>query len=810
MFRRPWRSQHYIRPRRLIGTAAGTLTAPTFHSLTSGGTTTDAASYLTESFAPAANRLVLISINCYMATGSVQPPQPTVTGNGITYDLVQAQDVDTLGTDRSTMWVFRGMNSAPTAGQITIDFGATTVGAIAWNVAQSSANVDTSGTNGSGAIVQAVGATSATTVSASPTVAFSPAMTAGNSAYFASGTQTAQAQTPRSGWVEIGDVSTVAICGLETQYINATDTGGSSTWTTAARAASILVEVKGGVASPNGYIAGHPSSLTTSVSALTGITHTTPVTGDLELLAWLMLNTATPTLDPLFASLADVTDTNLRGIIASNVSDGTETGDVSLSVDAPSANRQSGGLVTYRGYSGVAQVTNQPEANGTPQTVHSSPSLTPGTTGAANVLIYMDRVSSGTVTITPPSGYAKRIEFGTSGSGGTFFCIADKLSGLAAGTPESPGTWTASVASTSAIVFAVELMPTAVGGAQNAAAALTGTATISATASVAQAAAVSATTTATHTATATSAQVVSASQTAAASLTATATRAANAAATSTSTASVTAAATSAQGATAALTGTAAITAAATVGTAPILADATLTATGSRTATATSAQGTTAAQTVTAATTASATRTQPIAASLTVTSTATTSTSVSRPADTSSTATAGITATATVTRSATASLTVAAAATSVASKTTSATASLSVSVAVTVDGAVGAVATLTAAATATATAVRLAAATAAVTGTATVTASATATQAGTAALSGTATVTATATITRSVTASLTGVVVITAEAPVSVTIRPDIGMTPRPATGTTDRPTSGMTIRPSGRTPRPFTGTTIRP
>src|SRR6266496_3037338 len=127
--------------------------APTFTNLTSGGSATAGTTRTTASITPTGNRLILIAINAYVSAGSVNPPAPTVTGNGITYTQVDSnRDFDTAGTDRSTLFVFRGMAASPSAGTILIDFGTFSVNSVTWAVAQSDANVDTSGTNGSGAI----------------------------------------------------------------------------------------------------------------------------------------------------------------------------------------------------------------------------------------------------------------------------------------------------------------------------------------------------------------------------------------------------------------------------------------------------------------------------------------------------------------------------------------------------------------------------------------------------------------------------------------------------------------------------------
>ncbi len=222
--------------------------APTFASLTSGGSATAGTTRTTASITPTGNRLILIAINAYVSAGSVNPTITSVVGNGITYTQVgSSQDFDTAGTDRSTLFVYRGMATSPSTGTIVITFGIS-VNSVTWSIVQSDANVDTSGTNGSGAVVASAGSVSATTVTTQPTN-FSPAMTSGNSGYFACAIQNTNAQTERASWTEIHDVTTIVTAALETQYIAGTDTAGSSTWTTASRAGSIVVEVAAAAAS---------------------------------------------------------------------------------------------------------------------------------------------------------------------------------------------------------------------------------------------------------------------------------------------------------------------------------------------------------------------------------------------------------------------------------------------------------------------------------------------------------------------------------------------------------------------------------
>ncbi len=216
-----------------------------FTNLTGGGTSS-VASVTTASITPGGNRLILVTVHAYLSAGSVQPATPTVTGNGITYSLVASQDTDNSGTDRGTMFLFRGMASAPTAGGITIDFGATTQTRIQWAVDQSGPDVDTSGTNGSGAIIQSTGVTLGA-AGTSASVNFPSAMGAGNVGFSAWGHQVQEGKTPRAGWTELADVTTVSLASVETQYISGTDTAGSASWTTSSRAGGIIAEIKSAI-----------------------------------------------------------------------------------------------------------------------------------------------------------------------------------------------------------------------------------------------------------------------------------------------------------------------------------------------------------------------------------------------------------------------------------------------------------------------------------------------------------------------------------------------------------------------------------
>jgi len=206
------------------------------------------------------------------------------------------------------------------------------------------------------------------------------------------------------------------------------------------------------------FVAADASSTTTSVTTLTGVTWPAHNADDVAVVGWASDNTQTRTEPPSgFVSEFTNADGSLRAIVASLDSTGSESGDVSLVCGG--ANRQAGVIALYRGYNpSITNVTSQNETSGTGVTSHSSPSITPTDSGSAIVLIYMDRVSTSVVP-SAPAGYAVRGSFATGGSGGTTVVIADKLTGLTAGVPESPAAWTSATSGTAAYVVALELVP---------------------------------------------------------------------------------------------------------------------------------------------------------------------------------------------------------------------------------------------------------------------------------------------------------------------------------------------------------------
>jgi hypothetical protein len=106
----------------------------------------------TASITPTANRLILLTVTT--RTGiTANPNQPTATGNGLTWVAVNSVVWDTTSSSRKRVTVLRAMGASPSAGAVTIDFAGQNQTDVVWTIDELS-GTDTSGTNGSGAIVQ--------------------------------------------------------------------------------------------------------------------------------------------------------------------------------------------------------------------------------------------------------------------------------------------------------------------------------------------------------------------------------------------------------------------------------------------------------------------------------------------------------------------------------------------------------------------------------------------------------------------------------------------------------------------------------
>ena len=211
-------------------------------TLTTGNSGVATTVYTTASVSPSGNALLLLAVAVYIATGSTNPTTPTVTGNGLTWDLVGSVDVDAIGTDRSTIFVFRSMGPSPSTGAITITFVGSNQGKVCWLLDQAT-GVDTSGANGSGAVLQSQTASTAN-ADVSLSAAFASGIRSGNLGWAAYHVEspTTNAFTAGTGWTtqSTSDTQNYALVYSEIETSNNT-IGGS--WTVSGRAGLVAVEI---------------------------------------------------------------------------------------------------------------------------------------------------------------------------------------------------------------------------------------------------------------------------------------------------------------------------------------------------------------------------------------------------------------------------------------------------------------------------------------------------------------------------------------------------------------------------------------
>lgn len=208
--------------------------------LTGGSSTTDATSYTTAVIAPSSNTLVLATIQSRHA--ATEPTAPTITGCGLTWVLVRSQYEPTQLPNRK-LATFRALGPSPVSDQLTIDFAGQTQTHCTWSICEF-AGTDTTGTDGSGAIVKVVGASSVTQSSTSQTVSLEPFQNPNNIAYGAFLHFANEPTAPGIGFSEIDDIFLAENpTGFQTEYkSNGTIVGAS--WASSTFSSAIAIELK--------------------------------------------------------------------------------------------------------------------------------------------------------------------------------------------------------------------------------------------------------------------------------------------------------------------------------------------------------------------------------------------------------------------------------------------------------------------------------------------------------------------------------------------------------------------------------------
>ena len=165
--------------------------------LTTARDGTPAASFATASIAPSADRLVLASVLSLVSGGGGNVP--TLSGNSLTWVQIATQTFSAFSELRITL--FRAMGASPSSGTVTIDFSAQTQDFCSWSLTEFN-NVDTSGADGAGAVVQS--AINSDTAATSLTMTLAAFAEANNATHGAVGISINEAPVVGSGFSLLG------------------------------------------------------------------------------------------------------------------------------------------------------------------------------------------------------------------------------------------------------------------------------------------------------------------------------------------------------------------------------------------------------------------------------------------------------------------------------------------------------------------------------------------------------------------------------------------------------------------------------
>jgi hypothetical protein len=254
---------------------AALVSPPITHTpLTAGTNPTNTAVYTTASISPASNTLVTIAVLSQRSYGA--SAAPAVIGGGMaTWVQVATVTFDALGAPLRRMTIYRAMSAAPGSGPITITFAGNQSNA-QWIVSQWD-GVETSGTNGSGAIVQT--ASNAADIVNGLGVTLPAFGDAANVAYGVFGVNSSVAAvTPGSGFTEIAEVpsgentpgSLMAEWAISRQTIDAG-------WTNL-RGAVLGVEIKTAAGGGGGGVSAALSTVTASPTPIVAGSGTSTIT----------------------------------------------------------------------------------------------------------------------------------------------------------------------------------------------------------------------------------------------------------------------------------------------------------------------------------------------------------------------------------------------------------------------------------------------------------------------------------------------------------------------------------------------------
>ncbi len=255
----------------LLGTGYATA-AITTTLVADASSSTDATTYTTASITPTANNLVLAWVT---NTRASSPTIPTLSGNGLTWVQVATVTWGTISAPTARTTLFRAMGAAPSAGIVTIDFAGSTQTGVGVSIIQFG-DVDISGTNGSGAVVQSVtGSTDSATAAAGLSITLAALGNAANATAggFANFVNSATSISAGAGYsITPGTTYATPSTSLRSEFNTTGSTIVNVTQSTTSHIGGIAVEIKAAITTlGNGTAPGNsniaPSGAATNAGA---------------------------------------------------------------------------------------------------------------------------------------------------------------------------------------------------------------------------------------------------------------------------------------------------------------------------------------------------------------------------------------------------------------------------------------------------------------------------------------------------------------------------------------------------------------
>ena len=218
-------------------------------SLTKGTDTDGNSTATTASVTIPANCLATLRVNSRTSIGAgTTPNTPTATSTGAVWEAIHATEgnteYDNSSSSRKKLSVLRTMVASDQTSAVTIDFGGQNQTDVEWSIEVTDATVDTSGSNGSGAVVQVVKGTDANGGAITVNLGAFGNVNNATMGFFAndSGTGT---MTAGSGFAALG-VNAGATLNGGTEWKNSNDTSVDATFdaVVGATTGGIAIEVK--------------------------------------------------------------------------------------------------------------------------------------------------------------------------------------------------------------------------------------------------------------------------------------------------------------------------------------------------------------------------------------------------------------------------------------------------------------------------------------------------------------------------------------------------------------------------------------